>query len=306
MGHSLSKEASFIKDLKQSLRERGIRVKKKDLIDFFVFIDEQCPWFMLDGPIIHPKKWQKVGRELNEKIKCEGDGAVIPTIFSFWGIIRDIIEDADKDSGKRQLFLVAEYCLSQSCPGSAGSSCLPSQASVPFTLIDMPHESQLPSSSDSPHIYPDLSALDSSPMALPVHPCHSSVPAAPLPPQYVPLAIGDPYIPHSQTSYCNPVLWKPLLLCPPYAASRYLSPSPSLAATSTCSCMQRFCSSSCSHDRRSGAQRFCSPNSRRNGSFSALPATTSASSASTLPAQPLPSQPLLQWAAILLFQRFQP
>jgi hypothetical protein len=37
MGHKLLKEAVFIRDLKGSLRERGVRVKKKDLIFFLNF-----------------------------------------------------------------------------------------------------------------------------------------------------------------------------------------------------------------------------------------------------------------------------
>lgn len=40
MGTRLSKEAVFIRDLKSSLRERGVRVKKKDLVKFFIFVDE--------------------------------------------------------------------------------------------------------------------------------------------------------------------------------------------------------------------------------------------------------------------------
>jgi hypothetical protein len=43
MGTKLSKEAIFIRDLKASLRERGVSVKKKGLINFFIFIDQACP-----------------------------------------------------------------------------------------------------------------------------------------------------------------------------------------------------------------------------------------------------------------------
>ena len=64
MGHKLSK-AVFIRDLKASLRERGVRVKKKDLINFFIFIDQACSWFIIDGAEIHHKKWRRVGRKLN-------------------------------------------------------------------------------------------------------------------------------------------------------------------------------------------------------------------------------------------------
>ena len=66
MGTKLLKEAVFIRDLKASLRERGVRVKKKDLINFFIFIDQACPWFIIDGAEIHHKKWRRVGQELNE------------------------------------------------------------------------------------------------------------------------------------------------------------------------------------------------------------------------------------------------
>jgi hypothetical protein len=43
MGTKLSKEVVFIRDLKASLMERGVLVKKKDLINFFIFIDQACP-----------------------------------------------------------------------------------------------------------------------------------------------------------------------------------------------------------------------------------------------------------------------
>lgn len=111
MGAKLSKEAVFIKDLKVSLRERGVRVKKKDLINFFVFIDDVCPWFIVNGPEIHPKKWQKVGRDLNDKLQREGPDSVPSTAFSFWGLIRDIVEATSTDPDKQQLLSVAEYCL---------------------------------------------------------------------------------------------------------------------------------------------------------------------------------------------------
>lgn len=109
MGTRLSKEAVFIRDLKSSLRERGVRVKKKDLVKFFIFVDEVCPWFIVNGPEIHPKKWQKVGRDLNDYLIKNGSDSVPVSVFSYWGLIRDIVETTDPD--KRQLLSVAEYCL---------------------------------------------------------------------------------------------------------------------------------------------------------------------------------------------------
>ena len=76
MGQKLSKEAHFIKDLKASLRERGVRVKKKDLKRIFIFVSQVCPWFIIDGPEIHPLKWEKVACDLNDILNKEGPDAV--------------------------------------------------------------------------------------------------------------------------------------------------------------------------------------------------------------------------------------
>jgi hypothetical protein len=57
MGNKLSKETAFVKGLKIVISERVVRVKKKDLINFFIFIDQACPWFIIDGAEIHCKKW---------------------------------------------------------------------------------------------------------------------------------------------------------------------------------------------------------------------------------------------------------
>ena len=79
MGKALSKETIFIKEIKGLLRERGIRVKKKDLIKFFCFVDTKCPWLVLSGPEIHPLTWNKVGKNINYLIK---KGENIPELFS--------------------------------------------------------------------------------------------------------------------------------------------------------------------------------------------------------------------------------
>ncbi|XP_075400831.1 endogenous retrovirus group K member 24 Gag polyprotein-like [Tenrec ecaudatus] len=111
MGQKLTKEMVFIKDLKVSLGEGGVKVKKKDLIRFFLFVDKVCPWFIVNGPEIHRGKWQKVGRDLNDKLHKEGPDAVPAAVFSYWGLIRDIVETTSKDPDKQQLLSVAEYCL---------------------------------------------------------------------------------------------------------------------------------------------------------------------------------------------------
>ncbi|XP_051829665.1 endogenous retrovirus group K member 24 Gag polyprotein-like [Antechinus flavipes] len=111
MGTNLSKEQAFIKDLKSSLRERGVKIKKKDLVRFFLFIDDVCPWFIVNGPEIHPSKWQKVGRDLSNKLKTEGPESVPIHVLSYWNLINDIVECASLDGSTRQLLISAESCL---------------------------------------------------------------------------------------------------------------------------------------------------------------------------------------------------
>jgi hypothetical protein len=80
---SFLKRQPSLKDLKIALRERGVRVKKKDLINFFISIDQECTWFTIDGAEIHCKKWRKVGRDLIDKLANEGPNAVSATLFSY-------------------------------------------------------------------------------------------------------------------------------------------------------------------------------------------------------------------------------
>ena len=126
MGTQLSKVAVFVKGLKVALRESGVRVKKKDLINFYIFINQACPWFIIDGAEIHPKKWRKVGRELNDILAKQGPEAVPANVFTYWSLIRDLVENAVDDPEKQQLLSVAEYCL---CPLSleASESSLPTK-----------------------------------------------------------------------------------------------------------------------------------------------------------------------------------
>ena len=59
MGYKLSEEAAFLKGLKIVTRERGVRVKQTDLMNFFIFIDQVCPWFIIDGVKIHCKNGKR-------------------------------------------------------------------------------------------------------------------------------------------------------------------------------------------------------------------------------------------------------
>lgn len=96
------------------------------MINFFIFIDQACPWFIIDGAEIHRKKWRRVGRELNEILAKQCHDAVPANIFTYWSLISDLVESAVDDLEKQQLLSVAEYCL---CPLSheASESSLPTK-----------------------------------------------------------------------------------------------------------------------------------------------------------------------------------
>ncbi|XP_052029017.1 endogenous retrovirus group K member 8 Gag polyprotein-like [Apodemus sylvaticus] len=144
MEKQLSEETCFIGGIKHSLRERGIRVKKKDLIKFFCFVDEKCPWLILSGPDIHPLTWDKVGKEINDILKT-GE-PVSDTFFSYWGLIRDIIKDAKNGGESARLLAVAGDFLQASCPPSCksesgdGEPCSP----CPSVIVDMPGDMEDP------------------------------------------------------------------------------------------------------------------------------------------------------------------
>ena len=106
------------------------------MINFFIFIDQACPWFIIDGAEIHHKKWQRLGRALNDILTRQDPNAVPANIFTYWGLIRDVVESAVDDPQKQQLLLVVEYCL---CPlfGEASVSSLPNKKPTSVNT-DMP------------------------------------------------------------------------------------------------------------------------------------------------------------------------
>lgn len=131
MGKSASKEALFIKEVKSTLRERGIRVKKKDLLKFFCYTEEKCPWLVLYGPDIHPLTWNKVGKCINELLR---NGEEVPeSFFSFYGIIRDILKDSEKEGKNSHLLALFEDFIStdQELRGAVRSELGPSPVVAP-------------------------------------------------------------------------------------------------------------------------------------------------------------------------------
>ena len=136
MGQSLSKEEKFIQEFKHSLRDRGVRVKKRDLVAFFCFIDEICPWLTLTGPEIDPNVWDKVGKSLNKLIKA-GD-SVPDVVLTYWSLIRDIINSPEcGGDGSRLLTIVTEF-LEASRPPSRNEKGCPSPC--PSVIISIPED----------------------------------------------------------------------------------------------------------------------------------------------------------------------
>lgn len=82
MGQTLDKHGLFLRGLKESLRMRGIRVKKKDLEKFFAFIFDVCPWFPGEGTI-DEKRWCRVRDCLQDFYKTFGPEKIPVQAFSY-------------------------------------------------------------------------------------------------------------------------------------------------------------------------------------------------------------------------------
>jgi hypothetical protein len=75
-------------------------------------VDERCPWLVLNGPEIHPLTWNKVGKEINSLIK---QGEDVPEFFfSYWGIIRDLLKQAEEGGEGTHLSALTEDFLENS------------------------------------------------------------------------------------------------------------------------------------------------------------------------------------------------
>nr|AIX10022.1 Gag [Monodelphis domestica] len=157
MGKTLSKETLFVKELKNSLRERGIRVKKKNLFKFFCFIEEHCPWLILHGPGIHPLTWNKVGKELNSLIKSGQE--ISDEYFSYYGLIRDILKEADTNKQVSHLLSLAEEAILDHKTKIEKEEIPPEKDKRPPSLLDEPIENSSlrePLVPSKPHLYPVL------------------------------------------------------------------------------------------------------------------------------------------------------
>ena len=90
-------------------------------------MDKRCPWLVLNGPEIHPLTWNKVGKEINSLIKQGED--VHESFFSYWGIIRDLLEQSEKgEKGARLLALTEDFLESSQSPSHKSKTKLPAHS----------------------------------------------------------------------------------------------------------------------------------------------------------------------------------
>lgn len=82
--------------MKQALKERGFKIKKKQLVEFFKFIFDICPWFPQDGNVT-VKQWKKVGGSLEVFHQQWGPEKVPLTLFSMYNLLFDLIGQKDQD-----------------------------------------------------------------------------------------------------------------------------------------------------------------------------------------------------------------
>ena len=76
-------------------------------------MDTKCPWLVLSGPEIHPLTSNKVGKNINDLIK-KGENIPEP-FFSYYGIIRDLLKDAEQGGEGARLLALTEDFLAASC-----------------------------------------------------------------------------------------------------------------------------------------------------------------------------------------------
>ena len=65
MGQVLSEHELFINGLREALKVRGIKVRTKDLLQYFQLVHSVGPWFPLEDTI-DSKKWNRVGDALKD------------------------------------------------------------------------------------------------------------------------------------------------------------------------------------------------------------------------------------------------
>ncbi|XP_012589366.1 PREDICTED: endogenous retrovirus group K member 5 Gag polyprotein-like [Condylura cristata] len=163
MGQELSQHELYVSQLKDTLQSRGINVKTKDLLRFFDFIKETCPWFPLEGTIDY-KRWLRMGDALNDYFRTFSPEKIPVTAFSYWNLIREILS-TDNDCPKLQNTIAQTEAILRSRPGTLAaveSECLAqkTQSKIQTDLISFPSDKNEPSQDTDPDkINPTLKTM---------------------------------------------------------------------------------------------------------------------------------------------------
>lgn len=92
MGLAQSAESGyFLQTLHVLLKEKGSKLSKRELENFFETIQDLCPWFPKEGSV-NLEHWRKVGQEIKNQAFARGAAAFPPRTFVIWASIRDILD----------------------------------------------------------------------------------------------------------------------------------------------------------------------------------------------------------------------
>lgn len=81
----------FMTAFQALMKQKGSKVSKKALQQFFCTVSELCPWFPKEGTV-SLDAWQKVGQEIKNQIKIHGPTACPPSTMQVWEDIREVLD----------------------------------------------------------------------------------------------------------------------------------------------------------------------------------------------------------------------
>lgn len=119
MGNAISEEAKFLSDIKKQLKNRNIEVRKKDLLQFLLFVHKVCPWFVITCPKIVPSTWDQIGRKLADYFDQHGNDSDKDIMLQYWQLLKNIIVGVPRcplssqiiQNAQEHLELASRHCL---------------------------------------------------------------------------------------------------------------------------------------------------------------------------------------------------
>lgn len=159
MGQGHSSEELLVKKIKHALKERGLKVKKNQLVDFFKIVFDICPWFPKDGDVT-VRQWKKVGNSLEVFHRQWGPDRIPLTLFSIYNLLYDLIGRREEDVEVASLMTEGEHLLKElsrpSSPVAAPTSVLPSAPPAEAEEPEIIHRGPKTSRANTPMIFPSI------------------------------------------------------------------------------------------------------------------------------------------------------